>query len=88
LNLNLTNTVKLDSKFNKDFIEEASESKFDNSILGTSAQGRAIGNDLLNIIDCDESIESNKQTSPKVELVNNFNKFNLNGSPFSNEHSN
>lgn len=58
MNLNLTNTVKIDSKFNKHFIEE--DSKADLSVLGTSAQGRAIGNDLLNIIDCDESDDSIK----------------------------
>lgn len=37
LNFNLTNTVKLDSKFNQDFIEEPQENNIDNSILGTSA---------------------------------------------------
>lgn len=82
MNLASTNTVKLDSKFNKDFIEDENR---DNSILGTSAQGRAIGNDLLNIIDSDTSVSSIKQ-SPKAEMVQNFQKFNLNDSP--NEHSN
>jgi hypothetical protein len=45
-------TNNLDSKFNNNFIEE------EDSILGTSAQGRAIGHDLLNILDSDSSYDA------------------------------
>lgn len=57
-------TNNLDSKFNKDFIEE------ENSILGTSAQGRAIGHDLLNILDCDSSYDSPSQLPTQSSSLN------------------
>jgi hypothetical protein len=67
---------KLDSKFNKDFIEE--DSYVSSTQLSSRAQNRAIGADLLNIIDCDSSVDSHKYALPVTKSMPHQN-FNLGG---------
>jgi len=50
-----------------------------NAQLSSRAQNRAIGADLLNIIDCDSSIESHREAQPLVKQSMPHQNFNFGG---------